>query len=452
MIEILHTSLAFIVAIALLIAVHEYGHFSMARRLGIKVEKFSIGFGPALFSWRSKDEEVLYVIAAIPLGGYVKMLGENPDEQGDGAQPELSEQDRARAFNNQAIWKRAAVAFAGPAYNFLFAILAYMIIGWLGQAVLPTIVGHITPASIAEQAGLHVDDRILSIEQQPVHSWQQMEEQLKHKVGSSTTLQVSRDDHIIDLNVHLPSQDKDPLLMNISDQVLGFSPGLIVRIDGVMDGSAAQLGGLQEGDIIKQINGWPVSNMAQLIEQIKAKPGQQVNLIVQREHALMQLRVTPAADQNKHGRLGVKLASQAIHGTEMYRMNLWEGLSYGFTRTWEMTALTLNVFGKMVTSAISPDNLGGPIAIAQLAGKTAEMGLVYFIGFLALISVNLGVLNLLPIPILDGGLLLYLGLEKITGKPLPPKVLEMTQMIGLILIISLMVFAFYNDISRLFRG
>ncbi|RLL52894.1 RIP metalloprotease RseP [Mariprofundus sp. EBB-1] len=452
MIEILHTSLAFILAIALLIAVHEYGHFSMARRLGIKVEKFSIGFGPALFSWRSKDNEVQYIIAAIPLGGYVKMLGENPDEQAEGVQTELSDADKARAFNNQPVWKRAAVAVAGPAYNFLFAILAYMIIGWLGQAVLPTIVGHVNPASIAEQSGLHVDDRIISVENKPVHSWQQMEERLKQKVGSSTTIQVLRDESTIELNLLLPHPDKDPLLMDISDQVLGFNPGLIVRIENVMEGSAAQHGGLQKGDIIKQINGWPVSNVSQLIKKIKAQPEQAVSLTVQREQTLLQLQVTPVADQQGEGRLGVKLASQTIHGTEMYRMNAWDGLAYGFVRTWEMTTLTLNVFGKMVTSAISPDNLGGPIAIAQLAGKTAEMGLVYFIGFLALISVNLGVLNLLPVPILDGGLLLYLGIEKMIGKPLPPKILEITQMLGLILIVGLMVFAFYNDISRLFRG
>ena len=455
MIEILHTSLAFIVAIALLIAVHEYGHFSMARRLGIKVEKFSIGFGPALFSWRSKDQEVLYVIAAIPLGGYVKMLGENPDEQGDeqgDGQAQLSEQDKARAFNNQAIWKRAAVAVAGPGYNFIFAIVAYMVIGWMGQSVLPTIVGHVAPASVAEQAGLRIDDRIVSVAQQPVHSWQQMEEQLKHKVGASTTLQVQRDEQMIELHVQLPEQDKDALLIDVADQVLGFNPGLTVRIDDVVDNSAAQRGGLQAGDIIKQINGWPVSNMAQLIEQIKAKAEKPVNLLVQREQTLLQLQVTPMADQNNQGRLGVKLAAQAIHGTEMYRLGLWDGLSYGFTRTWDITALTLNVFGKMVTAAISPDNLGGPIAIAQLAGKTAEMGLVYFIGFLALISVNLGVLNLLPIPILDGGLLVYLGIEKVMGKPLSSKAMEISQMMGLMFIVSLMVFAFYNDISRLFRG
>lgn len=448
MIEILHTSLAFIVAIALLIAVHEYGHFSMARRLGIKVEKFSIGFGPTLFSWRSRDKEVLYVIAAIPLGGYVKMLGENTDEQGEESQVELSDQDKARAFNNQPVWKRAAVAVAGPGYNFIFAIVAYMVVGWMGQSVLPTIVGGIAPASVAEQAGLQIGDRIEGVGGVPVHSWQQMEEKLKQYVGSAVALQIKRDDNPLTLHISLPAQEKDPLLLDVADQVAGFNPGLIVRIDEVMDGSPAQRFGLHKGDIVKQINGWHVSNVSQFIARVKASAGRPVALVVQRDQTILQLNVTPSADKEKQGRIGVRLASQSMHGSEEYSMSLLDGLTYGFVRTWEMTEMTLGVFGKMVTSAIPADNLGGPIAIAQLAGRTADMGLVYFLGFLALISVNLGVLNLLPVPILDGGLLVYLGLEKIRGKPLPPKFMEITQMMGLMLIVSLMMFAFYNDLSR----
>jgi len=459
-IEILHTSLAFIVAIALLITVHEYGHFSMARRLGIKVEKFSIGFGPTLFSWRSRDKEVLYVIAAIPLGGYVKMLGENLgenadenlgdnlDERGDDAPLPLSDEDKARAFNNQPLWKRAAVAVAGPGYNFIFAIVAYMVVGWMGQLVLPTIIGGIAPASIAEQAGLQIGDRIVAVGDAPVHSWQQMEEKLKQYVGSSVALQINRDDSPLTLHMRLPAQKKDPLLLDVADQVAGFNPGLIVRIDEVMDGSPAQHFGLHKGDIIKQINGWHVSNVSQFIERVKASAGRPVALVVERNKTILQLDVTPSADKEKQGRIGVRLASQSIHGSEEYSMSLFGGLKYGFVRTWEMTAMTLGVFGKMVTSAIPADNLGGPIAIAQLAGRTADMGLVYFLGFLALISVNLGVLNLLPVPILDGGLLVYLGLEKLRGKPLSPKFLEITQMMGLVLIVSLMMFAFYNDLSR----
>ncbi len=448
MTEILHTSLAFVVAIALLIAVHEYGHFSMARRLGIKVEKFSIGFGPALFSWRSRDREVLYVIAAIPLGGYVKMLGENPDEQADDKQEQLSDEDKARAFNNQPVWKRAAVAVAGPGNNFIFAIIAYMMVGWIGQSVLPTIVGGIAPASVAEQAGLQIGDRIVAVGGSPVHSWQQMEEKLKQFVGKSAPLEVKRDESTVAIALSLPTQGKDPLLMDVADQVAGFNPGLIVRIDEVMDGSSAQRFGLHKGDVIKQINGWHVSNVRQFIERVKASAGKPVALVVQRDQSILQLNVTPSADKDKQGRMGVKLASQSLHGSEQYSMSLFDGFKYGFVRSWEMTEMTLGVFGKMVTSAIPADNLGGPIAIAQLAGRTADMGLVYFLGFLALISVNLGVLNLLPVPVLDGGLLVYLGLEKLRGKPLSPKFLEITQMMGLVLIVSLMMFAFYNDLSR----
>jgi len=452
MLEILHTTFAFVVAIALLIAVHEYGHFSVARRLGIKVEKFSIGFGPALLSWRSRDGEVLYVIAAIPLGGYVKMLGENPDEQGQEGQQLLSESDKLRAFNRQPVWKRAAVAAAGPAYNFIFAIFAYMLVAWLGQSVLPPTVGYVAPASIAEQAGLQSGDRILKVEGRDVHSWQQMEERLKGYVGDSATVNVNRDERDISLHMQLPAQEKDALLIDVADQVLGFNPGLVVSIEEIMDSSAAQRAGLQKGDVIKQINGIAIGNVNQFITQVQQRAGEDVTLVVKRDRTMLSLTVIPVADSDQKGRLGVRLASQSLHGTELYRMGVFEGVQYGFVRTWEMTALTLGVFAKMVTSAISPDNLGGPIAIAQLAGKTAELGLVYFVSFLALISVNLGVLNLLPIPILDGGLLVYLGLEKLRGKPLSPRFLEMTQVVGLALIITLMVFAFYNDLSRLFRG
>jgi len=199
------------------------------------------------------------------------------------------------------------------------------------------------------------------------------------------------------------------------------------------------------------VAGEPISRVSQFIERVKSSPGRPLQLVVQRGETLLRLTVTPESDKQQ-GRIGVRLSSQPLHHTEYYRMGIAEGVRYGFVRTWQMTEMTLGVFGKMVTSAISPDNLGGPIAIAQLAGRTADLGLVYFVAFLALISVNLGVLNLLPVPILDGGLLLYLGVEKLRGRPLSPKAMEMTQMVGLALIISLMLFAFYNDIARLIRG
>ena len=449
MMEFLHSTTAFIVAIALLIAVHEYGHFLVARRLGIKVEKFSIGFGPALFSWRSSDGEVLYVIAAIPLGGYVKMLGENPDEQGDEAKAELTEEERARAFDVQPVWKRASVAAAGPGFNFIFAVLAYMTVAWLGQMVMPPIVGDLLPSSIASQSGLRIGDRVLSVEDDPVRSWQQMEELLKNQVGQSFQMQVQRDEQELALQMQMPASEKDPLLFDVAGELLGITPGLVIKVDEVVAASPAERAGLKHGDVIEQIDGIPVSNVQQFIEYVKAHPGQSLEMVVRRGQNLVQLGITPEPDQTRQGRIGARLASQSLHGPELYRMGPIDGLIYGFERSWQMTVMTLQVFGKMVTSAISADNLGGPIAIAQLAGKTAELGLVSFLSFLALISVNLCVLNLLPIPILDGGLLLYLGLEKMRGKPLSSRVLEISQMAGLTLIVALMVFAFYNDLARL---
>jgi len=254
------------------------------------------------------------------------------------------------------------------------------------------------------------------------------------------------------VELHIPMPEKDPLLLNVADEVLGFDPGLSLIIDQVGRGSPAERGGLKGGDVVKQINGQDVSNVQHFISQIKSHAGNSVGLTVLRDETLLRLQVVPESDDKAQVRIGVRLTSKSLHGTELYRMGMLEGLQYGVVRTWEMSALTLQVFGKMVTASISPDNLGGPIAIAQLAGKTAELGLVSFLTFLALISVNLGVLNLLPIPILDGGHLVYLGLEKVRGRPLTPSVMEKSQIIGLILIVGLMVFAFYNDISRLFRG
>ena len=452
MLETLHTTLAFIVAIALLIAVHEYGHFIVARKLGIKVEKFSIGFGPSLISWWSRDREVQYVIAAIPLGGYVKMLGENPTEQGEGDKQLLSDEEKLRAFDVQPPWKRASVAVAGPLFNFLFAVLAYMSIGWIGQSVMPPVIGNIAPASVAEQSGMLEGDIIRTVNGSPVYSWVQVEEKMKQVAGESAVMEVGRNGTTIPLRFFLPSTEKDVLLINVSETALGIFPGVKVVIDSVATDSAAEQGGVLPGDHIIQAQSVPVTNIRELIETVRGRAGEPVSLQVQRDGTILNLTVIPAIDESGHGRIGVRLAASPIHEPVVYRMGVVEGLFFGFERTWEMTTMTIQVLGKMVTSAISPENLGGPIAIAQLAGKTAELGLVAFMSFLALISVNLAVLNLLPVPVLDGGHLAYIALEKVRGKPLSPTTMERTQIVGIGLIVVLMLFAFYNDLLRLFRG
>jgi len=453
MMETLHTVLAFIFAIALLVAVHEYGHFIVARKLGIRVEKFSIGFGPALFSWRGKDGEVEYVIAAIPLGGYVKMLGENLDEQGEEQAIRLSDAELARAYHVQPVWKRASVAVAGPLFNFIFAIVAYVLVGWLGQTVMPAVVGNVAPSSVAERAGLMQGDVLKEVNHTQLVSWQQFEEALKATVGRDVTITYRRDDLISSVTMPVKQFEQDALLVNVAEDGLGLSLGMQVFVDSVVPGSPANKAGMLAGDQIIQFDGTDIGSTRELIRSIQEHAGKPLMLSILRHDTYLQLHVIPKA-KTVHGvgRMGVHLISKPLSEAIVYRMGVWEGISYGFTRTAEMTVLTVQVLGKMITSAISPDNLGGPIAIAQLAGRTADLGLAAFITFLALISVNLGVLNLLPVPVLDGGHLVYLAIEKVRGKPLSMVMLERMQLIGVLLIGTLMVFAFYNDLMRLFRG
>ncbi|MDQ6995600.1 MAG: RIP metalloprotease RseP [Mariprofundaceae bacterium] len=451
--ESLHTLLSFVVAIAILVTVHEFGHFIVAIKLGIKVEKFSIGFGPALFSWHGKYDNIEYIIAAIPLGGYVKMLGENLDEQGEQHTQGLSQEDLSRAFHLQAVWKRAAVAVAGPMFNFLFAIVAYMCVAWLGQQVMPPVVGHVAANSVAERAGIQSNDRLLSLNGHELHSWSQFEEALKQTVGTNIAVDVERDGHDFSVTMPVHKANQDALLVNISEESLGLSLGTQVFVDSVVKASPAEAAGLKKGDEFIQVEGKDLNGVRHLIREIQAHAGQTLSLLVLRDGVRLRLHITPKAENEQGvGKAGVHLVSKPLTAPVMYQRGVWDGVVYGFERTYEMTVLTIQVMGKMVTAAISPENLGGPIAIAQLAGRTADLGLAAFITFLALISVNLGVLNLLPVPILDGGHLVYLGLEKLRGKPLSDAVMERTQMVGVLLIGLLMVFAFYNDLMRLFRG
>lgn len=442
----MYTVGAFLVALALLITVHEFGHFIVARKLGVKVEKFSIGFGRSLFSWRSRDGEVEFVIAAVPLGGYVKMLGEQ------GSEVDLSEEERKRAFDVQAVWKRASIAVAGPAFNVFFAIVAYMLTGWLGQQVIPPVVGSVYPASAAEQAGLRLGDQVKSLNGTAIHSWREVEELLRVHLGEKVDMQVSRDENDLQLQVFLPEVEGEPLLTDVSSESLGAGPGMRVKIASVVPDSPADRSGLMEGDSVVQLESLPVDSVRNFIREIRKNAGKQITLGIKRDGKLLNVEIMPEDAGQSQGRIGAQLLAEALQPPVMYRMGFVDGFVYGFSRTYEITALTLEMFGKMLSAAISPENLGGPIAIAQLAGKTAALGLVAFLSFLALVSVNLAVINLLPVPVLDGGQLVYLGIEKILGKPLSPKIMERTQLVGIALLAMLMVFAFYNDLLRWFRG
>ncbi len=457
MLDTIHTTLYFIAAIVLLIGFHEYGHFIVARKLGIKVEKFSIGFGPSLFSWRGKDGEVEYVVAAIPLGGYVKMLGENPYEQVDAEGVSdtgeiLSEEDKKRAFNRQPVWKRASVAVAGPGFNIIFAIVAYMIVGWMGHQVLPAVVGIVNPDSVAEQYGLQTGDRILAVEGAEVSSWQALEESLKLNVGREVSLDIERDGRQIAASVFLPQPEQDVFLIDVADEVLGVSLGVDIQIAAVLPDSPAEAGRLQVGDQVLAVDGQPVKSVHGLIAVIGNRAGEPLKLQVKRGNSQMQLQITPRGGEEGRGLIGVQLSAKPWIEPIWQHKGLFEGVTYGFVRTWEVTLMTGEMFKRMLTSSISADNLGGPIAIAQMAGNTADRGLVYFVMFLAFFSVNLAILNLLPIPVLDCGMLMFLAIEQLRGKALSAEAQMRFQMIGMSLIMTLMIFAFYNDIMRLFRG
>ncbi len=452
MIETIQTTLYFIAAIVILIGFHEYGHFVAARKLGFKVEKFSIGFGPPLVSWRGRDGEVEYVIAAIPLGGFVKMFGENPYDQVEAGEEKLviPEEDLKRAFNRQAVWKRAVVAFAGPAFNFIFAIIAFAIAGMMGHEVLPANIGMVAPNSVAEQKGLRTGDTIVAVNGQSVDSWQAFEEYLKLGVGKEIVLDVKRDQQDLQLALTLPVPEQDAFLIDVASKLLGVSLGVDILIDSVMPNSPAETALLQAGDQIIGVNGQPVFNVSAFIHEVASNPGKNVSLQVIRNQAHLQLLVVPKANDAGRGLIGVKLKAKPWDEPVIQRKGVFESMVYGVTRTWEVTMMTGEMIKRMLTNSISADNIGGPIAIAQMAGNTASNGLVYFVMFLAFFSVNLAILNLLPIPVLDGGMLMFLALEQIRGKPLSAEMQIRFQMIGMLLIMSLMVLAFYNDIMRLF--
>ncbi|MDX8377928.1 MAG: RIP metalloprotease RseP [Mariprofundales bacterium] len=438
------TTVWFVVAIALLIAVHEYGHFLAARKLGVRVEKFSIGFGPKLFSWFSKDGEVEYIIAAIPLGGYIKMLGEATIKKGE----TLSEDEKKRAFDHQAVWVRAVIASAGPLFNFLFAILVYAMIAWLGQEAPTATIGSIVNDSPAAQAGFQEGDLITAVNDVDIHIWMQFEEQLKKHAGHDVLLDIKRHDNPMRISLYIPLPEQDPLLVNMASDYVGILRGLRVSIDKVLADSAAAAAGMQAGDEFMSIDDVDVNDARAMIKTIAANANTALPVVILRGQQFINLTLTPRANDKGEGKIGVMLSIKPIYPNIIWQQGLFSGLWYGVERTWEMSVLTLDVLVKMVTSVIGAENLGGPIAIAQLAGQTASLGLVPFLMFLGLISVNLGVLNLLPVPILDGGHLAYLSIEAVRGKPLSDKIMEKTQMVGLVLVMSLMTFAVYNDLVR----
>lgn len=449
--EFLTSILGFVLAIGILVTVHEFGHFWVARRLGVKVLRFSIGFGNPLWSRMGLDGTE-YAIAAIPLGGYVKMLDEREGE--------VDPAEAHRAFNRQGRLVRAAIVAAGPVLNFIFAVLAFWLVYTVGEVGVRPVVGTVEPASVAAEAGFLYGDELVEVGGQPVASWEQALYALLSAAvdAEDLPLKVKREKGS-DAWIYLPGSSLGELVKDDKGvfQQLGLHPmGLPPVIGEIVEGQAAQQAGLSAGDRILSSDGKSIPSWSEWVLMIRERPGQTLNLSILREGRELSLPLRVGVRQENGQEVGwIGAAVQVPEGhfermRSEVRYDPLTALRLAVGKTWELSWLTLKVMGKMVTGDASVHNLSGPITIAQTAGKTVGYGFIQFLKFLALISVSLAVLNLLPVPVLDGGHLLYILIESIKGEPLSEKVQEQAQRIGIALLISLMLLAFYVDLIRLF--
>ncbi len=449
--SVLVSVISFIVAIGVLITVHEFGHFWVARRLGVKVLKFSVGFGRPLWSRRGKVDGTEYVIAAIPLGGYVKMLDEH---EGD-----VTPEERARAFNRQALWKRSAIVVAGPVANFLFAIVAYWLVFVSGVEGTRPVIGEVEPASIAATSGFLAEDEIVAVAGQATPTWDATTLALLDAAieGGGTDVEVRRSGSLRLVRLELGS-GTEVLEGKFILEAIGLSPWrprIAPVIDRVLDGGAADAGGLRGGDRVLSADGEPMEDWGQWVEYVRARPGQRLSITVDRDGARLALTLEPERiEENGQpiGRIGAypRVPPDLLEGMRAeVRYGPLEALGRSLAKTYRMSVLMLKMLGKMLVGQASIENISGPISIAQYAGQSASIGVVPFVLFLAVISISLGIINILPIPLLDGGHLLYYAVELIKGSPLSEAAQILGQKMGIVLLLLLMGLAFYNDLARL---
>ena len=442
---------AFIVAIGLLVAVHEYGHFWVARRMGVKVLRYSIGFGNRVWGFTGRKSGIEYWLSAIPLGGYVKMLDEREGE--------VAEADKPYAFNRQHPARRIAIVAAGPGVNFLFAVAAYWLVFMIGVAGIKPMIGAAPESSLAAEAGLGAGEQIVAIDDRKIENWEDLRLGLIERGldGDSIALSVRAEDgDMRQVTLDLTDVPADPEKMFDRLGLMPYQPPAAPLIADVLADSAASRAGLEKGDEIQAVDGEAVDTPQALVERIKSRPGERVVLSVTRDGQTRDMPVSLASVDNDageaEGRLGAQIGvdAEAWQGMRTTRqLGPVAAIPAAVAKTWEVSALTVRLMARMVTGEVSLRNVSGPIQIASYAGQTASIGLEAFVGFLALVSVSLAVLNLLPIPVLDGGHLLYYSIEWIRGRPLSEAVQVAGQQVGMVALLMLMTLAFYNDILRL---
>ena len=452
--DVIITIISFIALISIIVGIHELGHFSVARFFDIHVLKFKIGFGKELYSFQDKNE-CKYSVGILPLGGYVQMLGENvvTEEQ------ESSKLINKKSYLDATLNERAAVTAAGPVANFLLAIVIYFIISLIGTTHLGSYVGGVQQGSLAEQANLGFRDKIISIDEIKLDTFNEINIILSKRIGDTGSIDIG----FIEEGSNFTSYSTVNVTnwLSASDQSnpaksFGIDPLLPPVIGGLLEDGPASRSGLKAGDIIQSVNNKSIRSWKQLSEILSSIPNETVSISVLRGNDTLVYSLTTASfDQDgiKKGRIGIFASNDLnIWPQEIVikkKENLFNALLSGFTETYKFTNLIIMSIGKMLTGSVSAENIGGPIQISVLAGSAAKAGLISFLSMIAILSINLGLINLFPIPVLDGGQLLLIAIEKIKGSPVSENFLEHSIRIGVVLIASLMIFAFVNDIVRL---
>lgn len=446
----------FVLALGVLIFFHELGHYLVARWCGVKVLRFSVGFGRPLVRWTIGPDRTEWVVAAFPLGGYVKMLDER-----EGAVPQ---QELPRSFNRQSVWRRFAIVAAGPLANFLLAIVVYWGLFATGTEELkPRLALTEEVGTLAATSGIRDGDLVVSVNDESIRSWGELRwALLRHALdGKAVMLRIRTDDNVetfrqLDFEGIRVDDGQTDLIQRIG--LRPWRPHIAPLVGQVMPGSAAAKAGVQSGDEFIALDGVHIGSWVELVEHVRQRPDVPVVAEIRRGGAVITTELTPEAAEDggeRIGRIGISVAEPVEGRSAMFsivRYGPLESFAKAMTKTWDTSVLTLKMIGRMITGEVSWKNISGPVTIADYAGQTAKLGWTHYLGFVALISISLGVLNLLPIPVLDGGHLLYYTIEIIKGGPVSERVMEIGQQIGLVALVMLMAFAFYNDITRLISG
>ncbi|MGB7988822.1 MAG: RIP metalloprotease RseP [Candidatus Methylophosphatis roskildensis] len=449
------TVAAFVFALGILIVVHEYGHYLIARWCGVKVLRFSVGFGKALITRRRGPDNTEWTLAAFPLGGYVKML----DEREAPVEPH----ELHRAFNRQRVGKRFAIVLAGPVANFLLAIALYWGLYSYGTQELRPLLGKPVAQSVAERAGFADGELVTAVAGQKTETWQELRWQLLQHALDKAPVKievVNARNELSERSLDLSDVSTENLEGDLLSQ-LGlrlFRPDLPAIIGKLSADGVAERAGLVVGDRLTVVDGKPIEHWMDVVTAIRAAADREIEIEFRRADETRSVRLTPTEVEENGRRFGrIGIGPQETDFDRSWLMTTVsyspiDALSKAVHTTWETSTFSLSILGRMLTGDVSWKNLSGPVTIADYAGQSARLGLTYYLKFLALISISLGVLNLLPIPILDGGHLMYYIVEIIKGGPVSEKAMEIGQQIGLALLVMLMAFAFYNDINRLLSG